>query len=348
MKPAWQRRSLRLRLALWIAAAGAAFWLAGLALLALGGFCRPAKLSGWLFAALAGCLGGAMALGAVGYFIAGRLLKPLREMAALIRRLPASPLRQRLPVANPRDELGQLAASCNEILRQLEASFVELDRLTADVSHELRTPLTAMRAVGEVALRDRNPAVLHDALGSMLEEISRMNQLIERLLLLTRSEDSEMPLQMEAGLVRQVLAEVSEALSLVAAEKQQQLATECPDHLLAVFDPALLRLALLNLAQNAIRYSPAGKPINLRACAGPDGVVVEVADQGPGIAKEHQQKIFERFYRVDKARSRAEGGVGLGLAIVKWAVERMGGRVELDSEPGRGSVFRIRLRAPGA
>ena len=268
-------------------------------------------------------------------------------MAGLTRRLFAGSLRERLPVANPHDELGQLAAGCNELLRQLETSFAELDRLTADVSHELRTPLTAMRAVGEVALRDRNPAILHDAVGSMLEEIGRMNQLIERLLLLTRSDDSEMPLQMEAGLVRRVLVEVNESLSLVAGEKQQQLKTECPDHLLAVFDPALLRLALLNLTQNAIRYSPAGKPINLRAFAGQDSVVVEVADEGPGIAEEHQQKIFERFYRVDKARSRAEGGVGLGLAIVKWSVGRMGGTVELDSELGRGSVFRIRLRAPG-
>jgi len=118
--------------------------------------------------------------------------------------------------------------------------------------------------------------------------------------------------------------------------------------LLAVFDPALLRLALMNLTQNAIRYSPAGKPIKLRAFAEQDDVVVvEVADEGPGIAPEHQQKIFERFYRVDKARSRADGGVGLGLAIVKWSVERMGGTVGLDSEPGGGSIFRIRLRTIG-
>ena len=201
-----------------------------------------------------------------------------------------------------------------------------------------------MRAVGEVALRDRNPAILHDAVGSMLEEIRRMNQLIDRLLLLTRSDNSEIPLQMEAGLLRPVLAEVNDALSLVAEEKQQQLQMDCADHLLAVFDPALLRLALMNLTQNAIRYSPAGKPIKLRAFSELNGVAVEVADEGPGIAQEHQLRIFERFYRVDKARSRTDGGVGLGLAIVKWAVERMGGTVGLISEIGHGSVFRIHLR----
>jgi two-component system sensor histidine kinase SenX3 len=101
----------------------------------------------------------------------------------------------------------------------------------------------------------------------------------------------------------------------------------------------------MNLVQNAIRYSPPGTRIRLRGFAGSNAVMIEVADEGPGIAPEHQQKIFERFYRVDKARSRAEGGVGLGLAIVKWAAERMGARVELQSEPGRGSVFRLRLRA---
>jgi two-component system sensor histidine kinase SenX3 len=153
-----------------------------------------------------------------------------------------------------------------------------------------------------------------------------------------------MPVKLEAGLLRMTLLEVSDSLGLVAAEKQQRLEVDCADHLLAVFDPALLRLALMNLAQNAIRYSPPGKPIRLRAMNGETAMVIEVADEGPGIAPEHQQKIFERFYRVDKARSRAEGGVGLGLAIVKWSVERMGGSVELTSELGRGSVFRLRLR----
>ena len=282
-----------------------------------------------------------------GYFIAGRLLAPLREMAERTRQLSAKTLSERLPVANPYNELGHLAAGFNDVLQQLESSFAELDRLTADVSHELRTPLTAMRAVGEVALRERNPAVLYDAVGSMLEEIGRMNQLIDRLLLLARADNNEMPVHLEAGLVRNVLVEVSDALSLVAEEKQQRIEVDCADHVLAVFDPALLRLALMNLTQNAIRYSPLGKPIVLRGVERDGGIVIEVIDKGPGISAAHHQKIFERFYRVDKARSRTEGGVGLGLAIVRWAAERMGGTVELDSEVGRGSVFCLRLRPVG-
>jgi signal transduction histidine kinase len=344
VKAWWQQRPLRVRLTVCNAVAAG---VAGAVCAALGaalGIWKPANFPD-LLAKLTLIGTGVMLLFGVGaYFLTRRMLAPLMELVRQTRSLSAKGLSRRLPATNPHDEVGQLAAGLNDMLQQIENSSAELDRLTADVSHELRTPLTAMRAVGEVAQRERNPAVLHDAVGSMLEEIVRMNQLIDRLLLLTRSDNSEIPLQMEAGLVRPVLVEVNDSLSLVAEEKQQQLQTECPDHLLAVFDPALLRLALMNLTQNAIRYSPAGKTIKLRAFAEQDDAVVEVADEGPGIAPEHQQKIFERFYRVDKARSRADGGVGLGLAIVKWSVERMGGTVELASKIGHGSVFRIRLR----
>lgn len=305
---------------------------------------KPAGNIGSLVVLAVGWLVATLLFGAVTSFIAGRALAPVTEMVIRLRRLSVEALNERLPVANPDDELGQLAAALNETLEQVKDSFARLDRLTGDVSHELRTPLTAMRAVGEVALRESNPAILHDAVGSMLEEIRRLNQLIERLLLLTRPSDDEMPLKLEAGLLRPLLLEVSDSLSLVAEEKRQRLEVDCADHVLAVFDPALLRLALINLVQNAIRYSPAEKVVRLRAFAASEVIVVEVADEGPGIAPEHQNKIFERFYRVDKARSRVEGGVGLGLAIVKWAVERMGGSVELKSEIGRGSAFRLRLR----
>ncbi len=340
----WHRRSWRLRLAGWYAAVGAVVvGMGAVAVLASGGWPLASRAERW-GALIMGDVGATLVFAACGFFIAGRALAPIREMIERTRSLSARARSERLPVVNPHDELGQLAVVFNATLQQLESAFAELDRFAADVAHELRTPLTAMRAVGEVALREGNPAILHDAVGSMLEEIRRMHQLIDRLLLLERADNDEMPVHLEAGLVRTLLVEVSDALSLVAEEKQQRLEVDCVDHLLAVFDPALLRLALMNLTQNAIRYSPPGKSILLRAMAGDGAVVVEVADEGPGIAPEHQQRIFERFYRVDQARSRAEGGVGLGLAIVKWSVERMGGTVELQSEAGRGSNFRVRLR----
>jgi signal transduction histidine kinase len=339
-----KRLSFRAKLVAGNAAVAAVIWLIGLLVLVASGIWKPVSHLSFFIALIAGALVVMFLFGMATWFIAGRALARVKEMSARLRRLSAENLDKRLPVENPRDELGEFAAGFNDALEQLQNSFAALDRLTADVSHELRTPLTAMRAVSEVALRERNPAVLHDAVGSMLEEIGRMNQLLDRLLLLTRPGDDAMPVSLEAGPVRKTLLEVSDALGLLAEDKQQSLLVDCPDHLLAVFDPALLRLALMNLVQNAIRYSPPGKPIKVRALADNGAAVIEVADEGPGIAPEHQQKIFERFYRVDKARSRAEGGVGLGLAIVKWAAERMGGALELKSEPGYGSTFRLRLR----
>ena len=344
MRSWWQRRSLRARLAAWYAGAGMAICAAYFTAALAGGVWPPAVPSHWWRALLVGGPATLLLFGWTGYFIAGRALAPVKEMVERTRRLSAKSLNERLPVVNPHDELGELATVFNETLQQLENAFAELKRFTADVSHELRTPLTAIRAVGEVAYREHDPALLYDALGSILEEVRRMNQLIDRLLLLARADDDNLPVHLEAALVRNALVDAADALALVAEDKQQRLELDCPDHLLAVFDPALLRLALLNLIQNAIRYSPPAKPITLRALREEAAVVIEVEDQGPGIAPEHHQKIFERFYRVDKARSRTEGGAGLGLAIVKWSVERMGGKVELRSEVGGGSAFRLRLR----
>jgi signal transduction histidine kinase len=343
MSPWWQRRSRRVWLALGFALGGDAV----LALSVAAGF----GLKLWQFMdprdalpvlALGGAVVTLLFLG-LGYVISGWALAPVRETIELARRFSTQSGRQQIAVTNPHDEIGELEFFLNELLQRLEGSFVELDRFAADVSHELRTPLTAMRSVGEVALRERNPAILYDAVGSMLEEIRRMNQLIDRLLLLTRGDSDKWPVRPKPGLVRNALTEVCETLGMVAEEKQQRLRVICADDLKAVFDPALLRLALMNLTQNAIRYSPLDKAIVLRGTDNGKAVVIEVADEGPGIAPEHREKIFQRFYRVDAARARAEGGVGLGLAIVKWSVERMGGTVELESEVGRGSTFRIHL-----
>jgi heavy metal sensor kinase len=345
VKAWWQRRSLRGRLAAWYAVAGTMVWAASLLAALLSNLWRPASRADLFLALAIGCPGTMILFGLLGYFIAGRALAPVKEMVERARRISAKSLNERLPVVNPHDELGGLATAFNQALQQLENSFAELRRFAADASHELRTPLTAMRTVGEVALREGNPALLYDAVGSMLEELRRMNQLIDRMLLLARADADDMPVHLEAGPLRAALTEVSDALALVAEEKRQRLEVICEEYLLAVFDPGLLRLALMNLMQNAIRYSPEGKRITLRALPENGAVVIEVADEGPGIAPEHQEKIFERFYRVDKARSRADGGVGLGLAIVKWSVERMGGAVELKSALGRGSIFRMRLRS---
>jgi heavy metal sensor kinase len=284
-----------------------------------------------------------VALSAVGgYLIAHRSLSPVSQIAARARQITAESLEGRLPVPNPHDELGQLATVVNATLARLENSFGELRRFTADASHELRTPLTALRAVGEAALRSEveDTKSLREALASMLEEARRLSDLVDALLLLARADTGGVSPSVHQVDLAGLLSEVRETLVVLAEEKNQRIDI-MTEQLTIRADRELLRLALLNLVHNAIRYSAAGLMINLRVRQRDASALVEVVDQGPGIAPEHQQKIFERFYRVDKARSRASGGAGLGLAIARWAIERQRGHIELESEPGYGSLFRI-------
>ena len=284
-----------------------------------------------------------VALSAVGgYLIAHRSLSPVSQIAARARQITAESLGGRLPVPNPHDELGQLATVFNATLARLENSFAELRRFTADASHELRTPLTALRAVGEAALRSeaRDVKSMREALSSMLEETRRLSDLVDALLLLARADTGGISPSLHQVDLAGLLSEVRETLLVLAEEKNQKIEIVTEQFTVRA-DRELLRLALLNLVHNAIRYSAQRSMIHLRVRRCDANAVVEVVDQGPGIAPEHQQKIFERFYRVDKARSRASGGAGLGLAIARWAIERQGGHIELESEPGRGSLFRI-------
>jgi len=274
-----------------------------------------------------------------GYFVARRSLLPIAAMADQAKKIGSESLAERLPVSNPHDELGQLARVFNDTLERLDRSFAELKRFTADASHELRTPLTALRTVGEVALREED----QPAISSMLEEAERLEELIESLLTLARMEGGTVELQLERLPMAGTLAEVRESLSVLAAEKEQRLEIAGSDAMTASADRVLLRQALLNIVHNAVRYAPRATRITLQAARRGREIVLSVADEGPGIAPEHLPRIFDRFYRVDKARARAEGGHGLGLAIAKWAVERQGGRLEVESELGKGSVFRIVL-----
>jgi len=286
----------------------------------------------------------AVALAAIGgYLVATRSLRPLDAMARQARRITSESLSKRLPNPNPSDELGRLATVFNETLARLEASFAELQRFTADASHELRPPLTALRAVGEVALRDGDdPATLRETIGSMLEEAERLTDLVDALLTLARMDATNADAAREEVDVAALLEEIRDQFQVLASEKRQTL-TVTSDFIAVQADRTLLRLALVNLVHNAIRHSPSGSQISLIAARRAGKIDVSVKDSGPGIAPEYHQKIFERFFRVDKARSRSRGGVGLGLAIAKRAVERNGGQIVVESNSDRGSVFRIEL-----
>jgi heavy metal sensor kinase len=296
-----------------------------------------------LGAVLAVGLPTAVALSAAGgFFLARRSLSPVGEMAERAKQITADSLGGRLPVPNPYDELGQLAVVFNATLARLENSFSELRRFTADASHELRTPLTALRAVGEAGLRldGTDPKSMREALASMLEETRRLTDLVDGLLLLARADSGGLSSSLEKVDLVDLANAIRETLLVLAEEKGQRIEITGEQSVIRA-DRELLRLALLNLVHNAIRYSGEGTAIRLRIKSREKTVLVEVLDEGPGIAPEHREKIFQRFYRVDEARSRASGGAGLGLSIARWAVERQGASIELESEPGQGSLFRI-------
>jgi two-component system OmpR family sensor kinase len=274
-----------------------------------------------------------------GYFVARHSLRPIGTMAEHANKITSESLAARLPVSNPHDEVGQLATVFNATLARLESSFVELRRFTADASHELRTPLTALRTVGEVALREAD----HPAISSMLEEAQRLEELIESLLALARMESGKHAFAPQHLPIEDLVQEVRESLSVIATDKRQILEITGESGLTVTADRVLLRQAVTNVVHNALRYAPEGSRITIDVHQRHGDVVIAVSDEGPGIVPEHHEKIFERFYRVDRARSRADGGHGLGLAIAKWSIEQHGGRIEVESSLGRGSVFRIRL-----
>jgi signal transduction histidine kinase len=253
-------------------------------------------------------------------------------------------LKDRVPVGNPNDELGRLATVFNETLTRLESSFDQMRRFTADASHELRTPLTAMRSVGEIGLRGkREPAAYREIIGSMLEEVDRLALLVDRLLTLSRADTGQAKLSIETIELPELAREVAEQLSVLAEEKNQSIHLRLDAVPRWTGDRVVLRQALLNLVDNAIKYSPVGGEIEIRVAQTSDGPIIDVADTGPGIPSDLQSRVFDRFYRVDKARSRENGGTGLGLAIAKWAVEVNGGRLTLESGNVAGSRFRITL-----
>ena len=278
-----------------------------------------------------------------GYALTRRWLKPLDLMVAQANRITAEDLGRRLPVVNPHDELGQLAEVFNVTLDRLEESFVTLDRFVADASHELRTPLTTLRNVGEVGLRrSRTVEEYREIIGSMLEEAHRLQLLTQRLLELASTEgDAPRVERVPVRLDELVLRCVGE-LGILAENKSQRFLLETPE-CTAQTDAVLLRQAIQNLVDNAIKYSPVGTTIQIKVREAGDHWVIEVTDEGPGIGVVHRSRLTARFFRPDSARDRERGGFGLGLALTKAYLRLLGGTVEYAPAPGGGSTFRLTL-----
>lgn len=288
---------------------------------------------------------GVLLAGFGGYALARKALAPIDAMTSETQKISAQDLGARLPIKNQEDELGRLGAVLNAMLARLQGAFEQLRRFTADASHELRTPLTAIRSVGEVALQEpKGPEEYRDVIGSMLEEVDRLTRLVESLLVLSRADANHVQLHRADTSLLSVAEEAASTLEVLAEEKRQTIDVEGDRDLVVSADRLILRHAIINLLDNAIKYSPAESSILLRVYRGEGKTaILEVIDQGPGISVEHQAYVFDRFYRVDKARTREWGGAGLGLSITRWAVEAHGGEINLKSEEGRGTTFRVSL-----
>ena len=302
-----------------------------------------------LFFLLAGCAAAALLLAGVGLdYLIRQWGLPLAALSDTARRINLGSLgRQRLFAPPEAPELAQLAAAFNELLDRLEAAHASQHRFVADASHELRTPLAALRAEIEVALRrERTPADYQRTLDSNRHELERLSSLVENLLALAALDASQPPRGKAPVDLALVCRDVAEQLSPLAAAQNVRLQLELSESVTIPGDVFSLERAVRNLVENAIRHTPTGEQILIRAEVQQGEAIVWVIDAGVGIAPEDLPHLFERFYRVDTARNRAHGGAGLGLSIVKAIVEAHGGTVSVESKLGAGSTFTLRLPKP--
>ncbi|MBI5826115.1 MAG: HAMP domain-containing protein, partial [Deltaproteobacteria bacterium] len=286
---------------------------------------------------------------AVGYFLARKALKPVADIIDITRRIRAENLNERITISVPQDEIGRLAGTINEMIVRLGKSFNQIRQFTADASHELKTPLTILKGEMEVALRGRGDVEhMRAALRSGLEEIDRMNYIVRNLLELAR-----MDVEREAAAPRgpvaldRVLEERVEQLRRIALDSGVEMSIIKVMDATVAGDPVRLGQLVFNILDNALKYTPRGGEIEASLETEGGNAVLRVRDTGAGIAAEDLPYIFDRFYRADKARTGGVGGAGLGLSICKEIVAAHGGAIGVESEPGKGSVFTVKLPLMG-
>jgi heavy metal sensor kinase len=281
--------------------------------------------------------------GAGGIFLAQRALKPVDQITRTAHEIEESDLSRRIPVQS-KDELGRLAATLNKMIERLEKAFKRQKQFTSDASHELRTPLAVIQAESTLALsKERTADEYKQSLEIVSNESMLMAKVIDQLLTLARADSGKEQLSFEEIDLSELLAGVAANAEILCRDEGLEFRSDLMDNILVSGDRAKLRELFLNLLDNAIRYSPDGGKISLTLRRVKEMAVISIADTGIGISEEDIPHIFERFYRVDKARSRVENGAGLGLAICKYIAEIHGGRIEVISRLGEGSTFSVWL-----
>jgi heavy metal sensor kinase len=286
-----------------------------------------------------------LAAAAGGYWLSRRALSPVDALVRTARQVSGTNLNSRLQKLQTGDELQRLSDTLNEMLDRIESAFLRITEFTADASHELRTPVSLIRTEAELALRrSRGEAEYRESLRHILLEAERTTVLIEQLLSLAHADSGRETLRLQPVDLRQTLRSVVDGWQQVATIRNLQFSAslDVPDFFVMGDETLLRRLADI-LLDNAFKYTSAPGSVHLSLAPHGNGAVITVEDSGVGIAEEDQKKIFERFYRVDKARSRVQGGAGLGLAIAQWIVTQHRGSIGVESRSGEGAIFRVEL-----
>jgi two-component system, OmpR family, sensor kinase len=281
-----------------------------------------------------------------GLVLANQALSPVDRITKAAEHIAAGDLSERVPVPRKMDELGRLASTFNYMISRLQAAFERQKQFTSDASHELRTPLAVMRGELEIALRrERSPEEYQRTLGSNLEEISRLSRLVEDLLMLARADAGRVELRCEAVNLSMLCQNTTEYISPLAEQREQTLTYQLPPQPVTInADQQRIKQLLLNLLDNAIKYTDHNGTITLSLTTENQQAVLSITDTGRGIPAEDVPHVFERFFRRSaKTADRSASGSGLGLSIVKWIVDAHGGSIDVQSKVGEGTKFTVRL-----
>ena len=288
-----------------------------------------------------------LVLGAVGgWALAKRSLSPIGYIASKAEHITASSLNERLGARGTNDEMDHLIRAINDMIARLENSFKRIAEFTADASHELKTPICALKGEAEVLLsRARTPGEYQEGLAHFIERFDQLNRMINDLILLSKFDSSQAELNLSSLRLDLLVLDIGNFFRILAEQKGIDLQMGSVQEVTIMGDKVRLQQLFTNLIDNAIKYTSEGS-IRVTVEKDEGHAVVQVVDTGIGIPPDEQGKIFKRFYRVDKSRSKESGGVGLGLSIAEWIAKAHGGRIEVNSELNRGSTFIVYLPTP--
>jgi two-component system OmpR family sensor kinase len=279
-----------------------------------------------------------------GWLLARFSLKPVDKIINAAHDITAHNLSRRLPMPSSNDEIGRLTSTLNEMIERLQDSFEQIRQFTSDVSHELRTPLAILMGEMELALRSPKQNVQYkETIMSALEEVTRLSKVVQSLLEISRAETGQVKIDFLPLNVSDTIRDIAEDMQILAEEKGIKLESIIEDNIIIMADYVRIHQTLINVIDNSIKYNRPNGSVLVRMQTDSQCAVIRISDTGVGIPDDCLEHIFDRFFRVDKARSRDVDGTGLGLAIVKWIVESHHGTIDVESQLGKGTMFTIKF-----